>query len=130
MRVDEKTVAMWFARIEEDSDLVAGLREVVENEKYELEYRFRYYKDDKIFGSDDVKNWYKGTVAGTRNYALIGCRESFRLLTEAAGHRLYEVLNEGDLEAMLKKMEQIPMVHMKLATKEEAAAYEKEEQSR
>ena len=38
-----------------------------EGSQWIMEYRFRYYKDDKVFDSKDVKNWYKMAAPAETN---------------------------------------------------------------
>jgi hypothetical protein len=57
--VDEHTVAIWYLQTTSTQDWTAALRELEPEAKYELTYRFRYYKDDKAFESEDEKHWYK-----------------------------------------------------------------------
>jgi hypothetical protein len=71
--IDEKLVGMWQVGLPK-SDWLAGVREIVPEEKYELVYRFRYYKDEKVFESQDTKNWYKAEVTGSRHYVISSIR--------------------------------------------------------
>lgn len=63
--LDEKIVGVWFVGYEK-TDLLAAIRELKRDEEYELTFRFRYHKDEKIFDSKDEKHWSRGLVHGTR----------------------------------------------------------------
>jgi hypothetical protein len=58
IEVNERTVGFWFVTIP-NGDWMAGLQ-ALDGGRFKLQYRFRYYKDSKAFGSDDKKNWYSG----------------------------------------------------------------------
>jgi hypothetical protein len=98
IEIDEKIVAIWYLRTLPDQDWMAGLRELEPNQKYSFTYRFRYYKDDKAFDSKDVKNWYEGTVNSTRNEAIEAFRFLGKTMEVMATDKLYEFINDGDLE--------------------------------
>lgn len=123
---DEKVVAIWFINTTETQDWMACLREVKPEEEYELIYRFRYYKDDKAFDSEDEKSWYKGRITGTRAYVLASTRAVAKIMEEFAAGKLYELVNEGDYEAFVKKFMDAPFVYAKQVSKEEYEKHEKE----
>ena len=81
---DEKIVGVWYLVTTEAQDWLAAIRELEPDAKYELTYRFRYYKDHKIFDSDDTKNWYHGTLSGSRNYVVLNMRRIARELESRA----------------------------------------------
>jgi hypothetical protein len=120
MRLDEKTVGVWVLQTTPTQDYMAMLREIVPEEKYELEYRFRYYTDEKIFDSDDKKSWWRGTVSGTRNDVLLGVREVLKQMERFAVGPTHELLNDGDLRAFAEKLGDLPGLHLRQLSGEEA----------
>lgn len=107
--IHEKTVGIWFIGISDKQDWLAGLTEVEPDSKYLLQYRFRYHNDDKIFDSKDKKNWYEGTVSGTRNYCLLSLRNvAQELALRAGGQTVYEILNEGNMEDFMRRFQDMP----------------------
>lgn len=53
---------VWFLfSPEQPRDVLAVLRRELPDGLWRLEYRFRYYNDDKAFDSTDRKNFYSGT---------------------------------------------------------------------
>jgi hypothetical protein len=122
--IDEKMVGIWYLHTLPTQDWMATVRELVPDEKYELTYRFSYYKDDKVFDSDDKKNWYRGEVSGTRNYVILSLRSAAKMLAMVAVGKVYELLNDGDLKEFMNKFQDAPFVFMRQVSKEE---YEKEE---
>jgi len=118
--MDEKIVAIWFlATIPGHQDWMAGLREIVPDEKYELTYRFRYYEDDKIFESKDKKNWYEGEVSGTRSYCIAAVRSVGQMMAKvtAGGQKLYELVNEGDLAEFGRRFRDMPFAFARMESK-------------
>lgn len=57
IELTDKTVGVWYMQLSEESDYLAAATETDDGIK--ITYRFRYYKDNKTFGSDDKKNWYE-----------------------------------------------------------------------
>jgi hypothetical protein len=116
---DEKIVAIWYvSTVPDKQDWMAALREVEPDQKYLLKYRFRYYKDDKVFDSDDKRNWYEGFCTGTKNYCVLSIRAVAAQLAKTANNaRVYETLNEGDYNDFMKRFEAQPFVFMRRETK-------------
>jgi hypothetical protein len=105
---------------------MGAIRELIPNEKYLLTYRFRYYKDDKVFDSEDTKNWYEGTVSGTRNYVVQSFRQVANKLAAKAIEPLYELMNDGDLGAFVKKIDDARFMFRRRVSQEEWERMEKE----
>jgi len=133
--MDEKIVGVWFIlTIHNVQDWMAGLREIVPEEKYSLTYRFRYYKDDNAWDSEDKKNWYEAEVTGTRAYCLASLRSVAEQLAKAArlrqeGNaevgRVYEVINDSGYDEFQRKFMDMPFVFARQETKEQAMEREK-----
>lgn len=118
MEFDGKTVGLWFLPIAETQDWMCMAREIEPDLKYEIVYRFRYYKDDKAFDSKDEKSWYRATVAGTRAFVIASLRTVARLLFEAGAlHQPFEILNEGDFKQFTKKILDGPFIFARMETK-------------
>lgn len=114
IKFDEKIVAIWYVMtVPGKQDWMAAIREVEPDNKYELTYRFRYYNDDKIFESDDKRNWYAGTCTGTRSYCIFSLRSAAAALAEAAHAQVFETINEGDYKDFMKRFEAQPFVFMR-----------------
>jgi hypothetical protein len=112
---DAKIVGIWYvSTIPNSQDWMGALREIVPDKKYELKYRFRYYNDEKIFDSEDKRNWYEGICTGTKNYCVLSIRSVAAQLAKAANDaKVYEVLNEGDYDNFLSRFEAQPFVFMR-----------------
>jgi hypothetical protein len=121
---DEKIVGVWYlVTILDKQDWLAAVREIEPDAKYELIYRFRYYKDDKAWDSADKKNWYKGELTGTRNYVVMSLRSVAKRLesVSVAGIPLYELLNENDIDKFMREFQDAPFVMAKMLSNEEMA---------
>jgi hypothetical protein len=122
---DEKIVGVWFVATLPTQDWLAALRELEPDAKYELTYRFRYYKDDKPWDSEDKKNWYRGEVTGTRAYVIASIRAVVDTMV-ATGPK-YEVMNDRGYAQFQRDFQDQPFVFAKMLSKEEAADMAREE---
>lgn len=124
IRFDEKIVGVWFtSTIPAKQDWLAAIREIEPDVKYELTYRFRYYEDDKFFDSKDKKNWYQGTISGTRNYVVLTFRQVAKALADKAEGSSYEVMNDKGYDDFMRRFNDQPFVVAKMLSKEEADDY-------
>jgi hypothetical protein len=137
---DEKFVGLWFlATIPGSQDWLAGLSEIVPDEKYRLTYRFRYYTGDQSknpFDDADKKNWYDGEVTGTRAYCIASLRMVAKQLHDMAvqtakaydakPEKLYEVINDGDLRKAIETYMSWPCAYVRAETNEEGMKRQKE----
>lgn len=115
---DNKMIALLFlGKAPVDGvDWLCGIRELELDKRYEIIYRFRYYKDDKPFDSADKKNWYEAVVSGTRSYTLAVIRELGQVLRSASSDpaSYHEFINEGDFKAFTKKCQAAPFMYLRL----------------
>jgi hypothetical protein len=117
MLIDEKIVGIWYlSTIPNAQDWQAAVREIEPDNKYELVYRFRYYKDDKVFESEDRKSWYKGTITGTRSFVIANIRHVAKMLKDSTHtqEKVYEVINENDYQKMLREFMDWPHVYSRM----------------
>lgn len=113
--IDEKIVGIWTVQTMPGQNWMAGIRELVPDQKYELVYRFRYEVDDKVFDSEDHKSWYEGVLSGTRNYVLQSFRQVAHTLAATSVGPLYEILNEnGDLKDFQRRLFDCPPMHARM----------------
>jgi hypothetical protein len=116
---DEKIVGVWFlATIPDHQDWLAAIRELEPDAKYEMTYRFRYYTDGPDPFNDDKKNWYKGTLSGTRNYVILSFRSVAETMKSLSPAPLYEVMNNGDYEDFMRRFNQMPFVFARMMGKD------------
>jgi hypothetical protein len=88
-----------------------------------LDYRFRYYVDNKVFDSDDVKNAYSGTFPGKTEVEALAIvdemvdtlvKENFlgtRLPWQVKKRRA-RVMVRGDSKAFYLAIKDLPFVHL------------------
>ena len=123
IKFDNKIVAIWYlVTIQNHQDWMAAIREIEPEQKYELTYRFRYYKDDKAFDSDDKRNWYEGICTGTRSYVTAAIRATAKALEETADGDLYELLNDHGYDQFIREFQDMPFVFMRMLDKKGAAS--------
>ena len=119
---DEKIVGVWFlTTIPDKQDWLAAIRELKPDAEYELTYRFRYYEDKKVWDSKDKKNWYKGTLTGTKNYVVMTFRQVAKGLAEHSPAPLYEVMNDRGYDDFIRRFQDQPFVTSKMLSKEEVS---------
>jgi sigma54-dependent transcription regulator len=111
IELDETVAGIWILQITPTQDWLAAIREIEPNQKYELTYRFRYYNDDKVFDSDDEKNWYRGTLTGTRAYVLGTFREVAKNMESIAVGNLCELLNDKGIEDLKRRLFDAPGIY-------------------
>lgn len=113
--IDEKLVGIWFlATISGHQDWLAAVSVIEPDVKYKLTYRFRYYKDDKAYDSEDTKNWYEGEISGTRAYVVAAIRMVAKTLESKADDKLYEIMNEsGDMQEFMRKFADMPFSYVR-----------------
>jgi len=114
--LDDKIVGIWYTMLTDTQDWLLSIREIEPDAWYEITYRFRYYKDDKIFDTKDTKNWYQGIVKGTRSHTVdvIGKLAHIIHATAKIETPMYELINNNDFEDFQRKFEDAPFVHMRM----------------
>lgn len=113
IRLDEKTIGIWYIKLSPGSDYLASMRDDGDG-KMRLDYRFRYYKDANAFDSEDEKSWYTGTTKSTREEALESIRRIISVMETISGNRGAELLIEnGDVQKFLVELRKQPWAHTK-----------------
>lgn len=112
--LDEKTVGLWMVAPGPGQDWLASLREIEPDRTYELLYRFKYFQGDyNPFNDEDEVNWYGGTIKGTKNFVIAGVRHAAKTL-ERGGDRLCEILNDGDIKKLVRKLQETPGIYCRM----------------
>jgi hypothetical protein len=60
VKQDTRIVGIWFVGFIGGDWMLSAYQDEGRAVKYE--FRFRYYRDDLAFGSEDKKSWYEGNV--------------------------------------------------------------------
>lgn len=118
-----KTVACFFlgAAPANGVDWLAAIHEIEPDSLYGLVWRFRYYKDDKAFESNDRRSWMSAEIIGTRLYAIEGLRHVANLMRSASDDpdSYYEYINDAGFDVFMRKIQDAPFMYMKQVSKEE-----------
>jgi hypothetical protein len=118
--ITDKTIGLWYLdTIPGKQDWLAAITEIVPDSQYELVYRFRYYKDDKAFDSEDIKNWFRVAITGTKAYTIASMREVAKTMLSKSTGKLSEILNEGDTDKFMQKLMDSDFAYAKMATPQE-----------
>jgi len=122
LELSEKTVGIWAVDMMNGSDFLGAVWR--ESDNYVIEYRFRYYEDDKVFDSEDKKNWYRAEIPTDRasEEELI---DAMKVVVEAlwkkSGGKRYEILmGSGGVEEMTSALKKWPSISMLTLTPEQA----------
>jgi len=111
LKLDENVVGIWYVQLPE-GDWLASV--FMEDDKPCLEYRFRYYVDDKSFDSADEKNWYRMQPTGPADLnKLVETVRVIAGLTAARGKsEVYELMMENfdNFDAFAKEFQKAEFV--------------------
>jgi len=126
----ENVLGIWFVNLTEDSDWMCALTDA--DDKWLIEYRFRYYCDDSgdAFDTDDEKNWYTATLdkADTSRETVLRKQTLvYKALRDMAGTTdgNYELLrSDKTYEDFMEEFMELPFVHAKSVSREEAGMTE------
>lgn len=113
----DKTIGIWAVDLMNGSDFLGGVWR--DGDNYVMEYRFRYYVDDKTFDSEDKKNWYSAEIPTDRASEddVVGAmREVVKMMWKGSGGQRYELLmGSGGVDQMMAELKKWPMISMKTA---------------
>lgn len=120
--LSENTIGLWFVAMS-GQDWMAHIEE--RKDSYHLEYRHRYYRDDKNFDSDDEKNWYAADMPKeeiTKKQAIELIDSCAKGAEELFGGKLTKIMKCADesLQQFLDRFQKLPFVHVQKVSKEEA----------
>jgi hypothetical protein len=116
LNIDEKTVGIWFLALTDDCDWMCGVSETEPEKKYQINYRFRYHKDDKVFDSADEKSSYGVKASCTRSFAIATVRHiASEMKAKGAIGEIDELLmQDGDVDRFLKEFRDKPYVYIRV----------------
>jgi len=116
--LDETIYGLWFIEIPEHGQDWLGSIKRNDDGTYTMNYRHRYYKDDKIFDSEDEKSWYKATDTLEK---LLDCveitKDSATRFFGADNIRITSLLKEGKtFDEFMAEFHMLPFVHQELSS--------------
>jgi hypothetical protein len=115
IELSENTIGIWAVNLRDESDWIGAVWR--DGDNWIMEYRFRYYVDDKTFDSEDVKNWYTHKIPVdkyTEDEVISAMRMCVELLWKASGGKRYEIMmTSAGLDQMMADMKKWPMISMK-----------------
>lgn len=136
IELNPSVVAIWFLGGGAPRDWMACLSRLPDD-RLKLTYRIRYYDSqdpgNDAFSGKDKKKW-SGWVTKTPVLAsefeehITNVRAAAVSLADAGfqppGYKLYEVVNNGDFEAFVKKFLEMPFIHARTPTGDEAKDFQ------
>lgn len=125
---ENRTLAIWYAPINKDLDFLGCLQRPEHPTtrpdgsprppgEYDFDYRFRYYRDDNVFHSQDEKHWYHTEIpAIPMEEALAKLRGLLVVLTRMNGDnhivpKIEEIVNTGDWQKFMNVFLSKPWAH-------------------
>ena len=123
-------LGMWFVFDHQEKDWMCTVSQKERGEPWVMDYRFRYYVDDKVHGSEDKKNFYRMQFkVDTPKAVMIEAAKAMQhlLLTTGFGDDTFDLLIDSrDPEVIMAKQKTCPFLHMveiKSAEDAEEAGY-------
>lgn len=113
--ISDKLVGVWWLVLADKLDWLCGITEIEPDQTYEIAYRFRYHKDDKIFDSKDRRSTTRLTVSGTRAFCIASLRQMTKdMKAHGAIGEVDEILvHDGDVHRFLREFEKKPWCFMR-----------------
>jgi hypothetical protein len=111
IEISEATRMLWYQEMTNGNWM--GAIEAEPGGTFKITYRFRYYKDERGFDSDDVKNWYS-VRAPSFESAVGPVRKSIAAGEAAFGNKAYQLLRgTGTYEQFFAEFKKAPFVQLK-----------------
>jgi len=111
IEITERTIGLWHCELP-DGNWLAHLEHTADG-RIQLTYRVRWYRDDKLGpDSEDIKNWYSGTMQVSEADAIAQCRAVMEAIVEAIGGAGWELLKGArTLDEFLQLLQAMPNMH-------------------
>ena len=112
IEITQRTVGLWYVTLPSGDWM--GAVDALDGGRFKMTYRFRYYRDTKVFSdSKDVKNWYSGE-GDDFGHAVRAMREIVRLLKRTGGGESFENLRgDSSVDEFMARWDAQPFVHKK-----------------
>ena len=116
--IDDSILGIWAFSIP-NGDYLASLNKLPDG-SFRLLYRFRYYRDDKAFDSEDVKNWYEGILSPDHEEIVVHkVSQTIKTMCQIGGRDLCEHLRGNkDLKTYMDEFAKLPFVHVQKIDKD------------
>lgn len=118
IEINEKSyiVGFWFSWCPRTNNnwLACAIKDPDNPKKYKAWFRFRYIKDDKIWGGEDKKNWFTFTLQENQtDDDVINIMTLAQKEIEAGYPEKDNVIVKGDIHKMMKLTEDKEWMHIK-----------------
>lgn len=111
IEVTEATVGIWQVALPDGNWFAHMARR--SGGGFEILYRFRWYRDQKVFDSRDVKHWWRGTVSSvSEDECLSKMRAIVAELAQAGGLSSWELIRgTKPLDEFMAALLKMPGIH-------------------
>ena len=125
IEITDRTQGVWFVAMKQGDWLATVEASPVCGCK--IVYRFRVYRDQKIWGSTDSKLWKEAITYDVESGIQLVRRMADHLAHEPGADRPYELIRgTGTLKQFVEQLATLPFAHMKsFETEAEARAFAK-----
>ena len=114
----ENTIATWFVAYGDGSADWQMTVTRKDDGSFDIVYRFRYYKDNKAWDSQDEKNWYRYTAKPGEKQATVmqNCRKVAAEVARVQHGQLWEHVRGRDetLVSFMRRFMKLPFVHARV----------------
>lgn len=120
LMIDEKTIGLWSVALGDSGNWLALLAR--KDQGITLTYRFRWYRDDKVYDSKDKKNWYQVEAKSTSPERGIEItRKAFNdILHASVANKGWELLRgERNMEEFMAELVKMPGMHAKTVSEDQ-----------
>lgn len=101
-----RIIGIWFVGFVGGDWMLSAYQDEGKPAKYE--FRFRYYKDNLSFGSEDTKSWYKGEVPAEHSEEhMIRCFDTLSKYVSAICRDKVSIVDRLLVQGNFDKMQEI-----------------------
>ena len=118
INITDRSLGIWFVEMQWGDWM--GHIESLPDGNYQLTYRFRREVDDRIFNSNDQKDWWSG-VGPDLDAGINAVRDMADFLHKHHGLQKWELLRgAGSVQQFFEELRKLPFAHSRETIKPEA----------
>ena len=121
IELNEDIVGIWYLVTIQNVQDYMMVVSACEDGRYHIQYRFRYYLDDKVFReSSDMKSWYSFYATKSKDEVIALADKAIALQRSiGAEGQIYRIINDRGFDDFMERFMNAPFVHKREATPED-----------